>query len=147
MINKCANQCDSVVLWGVGQNHHSSDDDIGTLINYSSIKLIGIREYGIGSFPNALFVPCVSCMHPLFNKNYNVIEDIVVVEHKCYPINEFDYAKISNDSSMEKILEFIGQANVIITNSYHAAYWATLLEKKCCYTVRFQTNSNISNGL
>ena len=35
-----------------------------------------------------------------------------------------------NTTTFEKAIEFIGSGDVVVTNSYHGAYWGLLLGKK-----------------
>ena len=54
-----------------------------------------------------------------------------VVFHREFTKEEFfkfDY--INNYSNIEDIISFIGESDVIFTSSYHAMYWATLMNKK-----------------
>ena len=41
-----------------------------------------------------------------------------------------DYRISSNTTNLEQMVEFIGTSETIVTNSYHAMYWAILLKRK-----------------
>jgi hypothetical protein len=118
-----------LILWGGGISNPSNADK--NLIDNigSKFALLSTREF---KFNNFRCVPCVSCMMPqLDNVNREARYSVGVIEHKNYPISEFDdYPKISNAFALSQVLDFIGICEAIITNSYHMAYWGTLLNKK-----------------
>lgn len=89
-------------------------------------SLVGVRDYGT-AFP---WVPCASCLHPLFAEKWAVQHEVVVFEHKRIPIPIADFPRMSNNTNdFQRVLAFLGSARVVITNSYHAAYWSQLLGK------------------
>ena len=47
------------------------------------------------------------------------------------PKQTWDYPHMANDNkqTFEEVIEFLGSSDVVVTNSYHGAYWATLLGK------------------
>jgi len=103
-------------FWGVGINNTSPPD----------LKLEGIRDI----YPNSTWVPCASCMSKLFDKVYPIKEDVVMLKHTKQPLPNFTFRTLDNNRQFEEIIEFLGSANIVITNSYHGVYWATLLGKK-----------------
>lgn len=121
-------------VWGAG---HNSNTDIDFLrIKWpkalSGYKLIGIRDYHEASrFP---WVPCASCMHIALNKKYRIKNDIIWFEHKKQLIRDFGNDPIprfiNSGNNVEQTIELLGSANTILTNSYHGAYWGTLLNKR-----------------
>lgn len=122
----------SLTAWGPGQQldrgpwfkqHHA--------FNYpdylSGFSLIGIRDYEYG-YP---WVPCASCMHPLFDKPREIKHDFVVFSHKSRPIPISGFPELNNETNnLEEVLEFLSSGETIITSSYHGAYWGTLLNRK-----------------
>jgi hypothetical protein len=123
------------ILWGIGIN---TRDDIenGSDINWpeylSRFHLVGVRDWDSG-YP---WVPCSSCMHPGFDKEYEIKNKVVWYEHKKRLIDTKWFDKypaprmINCGQNMDQILEFLGSAETVVTNSYHGVYWATLLNKK-----------------
>lgn len=88
--------------------------------------LYGIRDYGHGDE----WVPCVSCMSPLFDKAHPVENEYVIFQHHRVEI-DLPFEKRINDAiSFEEAIRFLGSAECVITNSYHGAYWSILLGKK-----------------
>ncbi|WP_148294416.1 polysaccharide pyruvyl transferase family protein [Azospirillum sp. B506] len=123
-----------VIGWGVGQGM-SADIENGFVAPYEGppspfiddFDLLGIRDFGT----QHCWVPCVSCMHPAFDVAYETVHDIGVFEHKRIPINIDYFPKSSNDGNdIESAVRFLASCRIIITNSYHGAYWATLLGKE-----------------
>lgn len=119
--------CKLKIIWGAGVNKHD-------VSNYELEKelykfdLVGIRDNSTVNPFN--FVPCVSCMHPLFDEVHIIQEDIVIYNHQDYDI-PLNYKKINNrGTDIEEKIKFISSANFIITNTYHGMYWSILLGKK-----------------
>lgn len=80
-------------------------------------------------------LPCVSCMHPVFDEE---IEEeythLVIPSFKFHDLNvqQFNgYKRINQvNNTIENIVREIKRAKVIITQSYHSAYWAALCGKQ-----------------
>ena len=64
---------------------------------------------------------------------------IGVIEHLAFPIYEFNFEKISNSFAIESIIKFIGESEIIITNTWHCSYWALLMNKKVILYHPFST--------
>lgn len=116
-----------LVAWGVGTNDmkHMYPD-------YSSLKdydLVGCRDWK-SPFD---WVPCVSCMHEFFDTPCTVERKHEVVQYMHCTADkvELDFPSMRNNArDVFEVLRFLGSANVVVTNTYHGAYWATLLGKK-----------------
>jgi len=123
------------VLWGIGHNSKSKNE-FGKIssynINTKNFGLVGVRDYEI----NENWVPCVSCIHSIFDKNFYETQDIGIIFHKKTIKNKAllkklkSYPSTSNTTNLEDIIAFIGASKTIVTDSYHAMYWSILLEKK-----------------
>jgi hypothetical protein len=91
---------------------------------------VGVRDWG-QSLP---WAPCASCMHPALKKSYSIKNDIIFFEHKKQLLKDFGTDSIprfiNSGSNVEQTIELLGSANIILTNSYHGAYWGTLLQKR-----------------
>lgn len=121
-------------VWGVGHNQ-SGDyklDEIEYPSSLANFDLVGIRDLGGGS--QHQWVPCPSCMHPALRKEYDIKNDIIWFEHKKQLIKDFGPESIprfvNSGSNIEQTIELLGSANIVLTNSYHGAYWATLMKKR-----------------
>lgn len=123
------------VLWGLGHNAKSSNT-FGKKINYSvdtsKFGLVGVRDYG----RKEEWVPCVSCMHPIFNEKPEVKNEIGIIFHKKTLrdkaiLKKFEaFPSTANNAVFEDVVKFIGETDTILTDSYHAMYWSLLLGKK-----------------
>jgi hypothetical protein len=123
------------VLWGVGHNSKNKKD-FNKLksynININNFGLVGTRDYGFVDN----YVPCVSCLNTVFDKEYTSTQETGIIFHKktlknTYLVEKFkDYPTSSNTTNLEELINFIGKSGTIITDSYHAMYWSILLGKK-----------------
>lgn len=123
------------VLWGIGHNEKRSNfyGKIDSYdVNVEKFGMAGTRDY---SMPGE-WLPCVSCMHELFDKDYSTSQEIGVIFHKKtirqpHITSKFkDYPSTSNTVDLEGLISFIGSSEHIITDSYHAMYWSMLMGKK-----------------
>jgi hypothetical protein len=140
-----ANAKGKVISWGIGHNCY---EGLGEKLSYPSymdrFHLHGIRDYEEGYN----YVPCVSCMSPLFDKKYTVKHGIVVYEHprRRIAIDE-KFPRMDNTvSSFKRVIEFLASAEIILTSTFHGAYWGLLLGKRVLafpwstkfYTLRYK---------
>lgn len=122
------------ILWGAGFNDKFTENpyDIDWPEYMSKFHLVGVRDFDT----DYRWVPCASCMHPAFDKKYEVTNEVVWFEHKKRLLDNRVFDKlpaprmINTGNNMDQTIEFLGSAEVVITNSYHGVYWATLLGKK-----------------
>ncbi|RBA28048.1 polysaccharide pyruvyl transferase family protein [Flavobacterium tibetense] len=135
LFEKISEKGKKIVLWGVGHNEKSKEN-YGKVSKYNidinKFGLVGTRDY---SMPGE-FVPCVSCLHPIFDQKFDTKKEVGIVFHKDTLKKENitkkyqNFATSSNTSNLEDLIEFIGESENIITDSYHTMYWAMLMEKK-----------------
>ena len=126
-------------MWGAG--HNKTNGIIKTYnVSPSKFGFFGTRDFGL----NNDWVPCVSCLHPIFDSKYKIEHEIGVVFHKINKdkpkvLDKFkEYPSTMNSVSLEEIVTFIGSCETIITDSYHGMYWSLLLGKK---VMRFSESS------
>jgi len=116
-----------VIVWGAGANRHGSRR-IQYPATLDRCLLLGLRDWG------SAWVPCVSCMSPLFDAVVKEPprEDVVLYEHEDYPIlsTSTEWPRLTNNATLEAALRFLGSGRRVVTNSYHGAYWATLLGRQ-----------------
>jgi len=67
-----------IVPWGVGHNNPLFEASNVFYRQIEGFKIVGIRDYGI---PGTDWVPCVSCMNPIFNKDFVIKHDLGIVGH------------------------------------------------------------------
>lgn len=124
-----------VVLWGVGHNSKEK----GTYnkvtqynIDVTKFGLVGTRDK---SMPGE-YVPCVSCLHPIFDNSYDPTHEVGIVFHKDTLkkpkiISLFkEYPTSSNTTDLQALINFVGASEKIVTDSYHVMYWSMLLGRK-----------------
>lgn len=132
---KLAKNGKKTVLWGVGHNdkrESSFRKKVDYNIDTSAFGLVGVRDYT----SSETFVPCVSCLHPIFDKNYINTQEIGLIFHKktmkdkslLKKLSTYPYT--SNTKNLNDMITFIGKSETVVTDSYHAMYWAMLLDKK-----------------
>ncbi|WP_367957678.1 polysaccharide pyruvyl transferase family protein [Aquibium pacificus] len=124
-----------LIAWGIGESLNI-DRQGGVVLPYhgplpdylSSFDLVGLRDWGT-QYP---WAPCPSCLLARFDEPPEISRhEIVVYEHKRIPVPIEGLPRLSNNGSdIEKVLSFLASAEVVITNSYHGAYWATLLGRR-----------------
>lgn len=131
---RLADRGKKTVLWGVGHNaRYRGGARIPERYNIDlgRFGLVGTRDYSMSSE----YVPCVSCMHRVFDALYEETRDIGIVFHKrtlgihTVTARFREYPTCSNSADLETLVEFIGSCRAIVTDSYHAMYWSMLLGK------------------
>jgi hypothetical protein len=123
-------------IWGAGHNGESESEftKIKWPKAFSAYREIGLRDYNEHS--RFQWAPCASCMHPALSKKYEIKNDIIWFEHKKQLMKGNEFGEdpiprfINSGGNVEQTIELLGSANTILTNSYHGAYWGTLLKKK-----------------
>lgn len=120
------------IAWGVGYSR-SGMKHPGDITIADGFDMYGRREIGrIGGE----YLPCVSCMSPLFdNRKHTQLSKIVIYQHESK--SKFDLKGLSkeipvidNTYSFEEVINFLSHSEYVVTDSYHGAYWASLLGKK-----------------
>ena len=63
-----------------------------------------------------------------------------IIQHKNFPINlDIEYDTINNSTQIKELIKFIGESKTILTNSYHAVYLSTIMNKKVIVYKPFST--------
>lgn len=141
-INKLLELSRNVYGWGIGFNKHHNTN-VNTKLNLSKFKLLGIRDYRPSYESNMKYVPCSSCNLKQLKYTYEIQRDIGIVEHHHNKITlSGNYDKINNEMNIDKIIKFIGESRIIITNTYHVLYFSALLKKKCILYNSFSEKFN-----
>ena len=123
------------VLWGLGHNAKERNT-YGKISKYnvdtSKFGLVGVRDYGM----KEEWVPCASCLHPIFDEKHEVKNEIGMIFHKKTLndkriLKKFEnFPSTANNAVFEDVIQFIGETDTILTDSYHAMYWSLMLGKK-----------------
>ena len=123
------------VLWGPGHNdvdRSKFGKHVEYNVNLDEFGLIGVRDYSRKDH----WVPCVSCLHPIFDRSFEEIREVGVLFGKKSSQNPQlqqkleSYPTSSNTTNLEEMVSFIGASETLVTDSYHAMYWALLMGKK-----------------
>lgn len=135
------------VLWGPGHNSKNTSE-FGKLTHYnidtSKFGLVGVRDYGM----KEEWVPCGSCLHPIFDEKVTVTNEVGIIFHKNTlddqaMVKKFEgFPSTANNAVFEDVVKFIGATDTIMTDSYHAMYWSILLGKK---VIAFPNSSKFYN--
>jgi hypothetical protein len=89
--------------------------------------LLGLRDYQSPYH----HVPCASCLNPVFDNVPTPIREIGFYCHKRIPLATGKHPFTTNDGDdLERKVRFIAECEVVVTNSYHGAFWAMLLNRK-----------------
>lgn len=120
-----------LVYWGVGR---------GLTHDFPFVEYIpdlaSSREWEPDYFSEYVeWVPCASVLHPLIEKYINRpnTKDFLVLNHwkRSEILFPAEHTKMNNKpQTIEQMLEVIAAHKWVLTTSYHAAYWATLLNKR-----------------
>jgi len=127
----------SVVAWGVGGDkrvsnkilkYEENEDHFGN--TWDECKVISTRV----PYAPFKYVPCASCMHKSFDIFKKIIptKKIGIYSHWKRPIkiNGLDSSVTNQGLNFDGKLNYLSDFEIIITNTYHGLYWATLLGKK-----------------
>lgn len=129
-------------LWGAGHNAHDpqmvaqsfpDESHYDQLVPFSAI---GLRDWG----PGFLWVPCASCMNPVFDRKPEKGNGTLFIVHRDLRDNaeavrkilvraETDHTVAFNDEDDASFFGKLAAARQVVTTSYHGAYWATLMQK------------------
>lgn len=129
-----------LVAWGVGQQLSNGAwwrewkrFRYDKYIN--EFDAIGVRDVNV----NLRWVPCASCMHPVFDVKKEPVHDLVIFSHHARRIPIKGFPEISNNCvDFETVIDFISSGDTVLTSSYHGMYWAMLLGRR---VVAFPFNS------
>lgn len=123
-----------IVAWGVGQTKH------GAIARHVSpaarlYDLYGSREVPL--LDGERWVPCPSCMHTSIDEaktnapsryaGVYVNSDPNIIGRYPLPESIARLPKRTNRTGLGEALRFIASCEVLLTNSYHGAYWAQLI--------------------
>ena len=126
-INTILNKTNNIIFWALGHNKHYNQN-INIEIDFDKVNMLSIRDYKHES--GFRYVPCASCMIPYLKMKEDIKREIGIISHKNYIIENNEYDIITNSKNIYEIIDFIRTSKVIITNSYHSIYWATLMKRK-----------------
>lgn len=120
------------IVWGAGVNFKSEIERY--LLEFD---LIGTRVHK-KEYPNSKYhyVPCVSCLHPIFKSIKTKPEyKVAVIDHfkravEDVPDSICDIRIKNKPTDFNTMIQTIAKSETVITSSYHATYWSMLLNKR-----------------
>lgn len=113
-----------MVFWGGGLNSQQLTVELTAPLKH--FELVGLRDFGF----TAPWLPCSSCLHPALSLRKAPEHDYVIYEHYLNPI-PIDGPRANNAArSLSQISAFLSRGKTVVTNSYHGAYWAMLLNRR-----------------
>mgnify|MGYP002075983121 CR=1 FL=1 len=136
-----------VIAWGVGLPPKGTRDQEVSEVAMT-FSAFGTRNYDRREeFP---FVPCASCLSPLFDQVGPPQNDFVVFLHRRKPgplAIPSGIPTLSNAMRHPKeVIDFIAAGDTVVTSSYHGVYWAQLLGRRVVcvpYNSKFRTFQHI----
>jgi hypothetical protein len=126
-----------LVLWGAGHNTWQLRDWRGMKhaleIDDYGFDLIGVRDYECGYD----WVPCASCMAPELDQPTDPVFDVVMYAH-VETLRDARFARqlpsglpmLDNSAPFEQVIPFLTSGDLVLTDSFHGMYWATLLGRR-----------------
>lgn len=118
------------IAWGVGDTVHGATAPRPIADGF---ELYGSRDW---NHSGAIYVPCPSCMSPLFDQKRRAEHEAVLfvnadpaINHR-YPVSIDGLPTMANETDFETVVRFLASGEIVVTNSYHGAYWATLLGRR-----------------
>lgn len=139
----------AVVIWGIGHNvlygvHRDPTSDWNNRVlrdgrtllwppYFSDAALVAVRDHGVG-MP---WTPCASSLLPGLDAAgaSEPEHEFMVLNHYEHPIDTSTAVEkglrfphlTNNTEDVESVLRAMASARVVVSNSYHALYWALLL--------------------
>lgn len=117
--------------WGIGLPPKGTRDNIVEQVS-EGFSALGTRNFEWRD--RFAFVPCASCMSPIFDHVAPPKHDIVVYLHrkKAGPIDIPPSLPTLTNSMRppQEAIDFIASGETVVTSSYHGVYWAQLLGRR-----------------
>ncbi len=125
------------VIWGAGHNNWQVDDwrklKQGLDLDPYGFDLVGVRDVDCGYD----WVPCASCMAPALDRQSEPVFDVVMYAHTDTINNAAHLATLpsglpmlDNSAPFEQVIPFLASGDLVLTDSFHGMYWATLLGRR-----------------
>ncbi|MCL1903952.1 MAG: polysaccharide pyruvyl transferase family protein [Oscillospiraceae bacterium] len=135
LIEHCKKNNIKLFCVGAGMHKYKNIKEISRPINFDDFVLSGIRDYNFIDTDGRKieYLPCTTCMSPLFDKRYDVVREFGVVQQHKNRIVDIDvnnYESIRTIGHISQMLSFIGSCETLLTNSYHATLWAQLIGRR-----------------
>ncbi|HEX8913702.1 MAG TPA: hypothetical protein VF796_15185 [Humisphaera sp.] len=114
------------IAWGAGHNEHGVSSPVPLPAWAAKFEVLGVRDWGTPF----RWVPCPSCLSPHFDALHPITRHAVHFEHQMRNI-DLGLPKVRNDArDFARVVAHLASAEVVVTSSYHGAYWAMLLARR-----------------
>lgn len=120
-----------IVIWGAGIVTEDREKGMTpwTWRKFGDMAdLCGLREPSPWEF-----VPCPSCMSPLFDslRDLAPVHDVVYYNHPDKPVRPGEPRMTNYETTdLETVLRFLASGRKVVTSSYHGRIWATWLGRE-----------------
>jgi len=121
------------IAWGIGSSRHGQTEPWP---DQEGFDLLGVREWTPEREAAQTWAPCVSCMSPLLDDPPEPTREAVRFLNASpsirsrYPVGADGLPTMTNDAPLPDVIDFLASAEVVLTDSYHGVYWATLLGRR-----------------
>lgn len=121
-----------VVAWGVGHNERINPSHEAMQREHDRAAALCALYFPRDRVEGHEWVPCASCLHPVFDEPHPVpVHEVVRYSAARRITVEGDGPHMTNeDGSIEDAVRFLASGETVVTSSYHGAYWARLLGRK-----------------
>lgn len=136
VIQRLQECCDTVIFWGGGHNGAYDSGEkkpvhLEPNVDFNRFALYGVRDHNLDGLH---YTPCVSSVNPLLKqaRMKDPIRKIGSMFHSAGYLDALN-GKFPNKShyhNIEDVIDFISDCEIVITESYHCALWATLSNRK-----------------
>jgi uncharacterized protein YggL (DUF469 family) len=134
---------EKVLFWGVGVNSvfdkDSSQEQIDEAVGKFPYKLKVFNKFQLNlrdKQERYNVLPCASCLHPVFDTKEKIVRKYLAIKHtkinsfKNRPLYDEIHKIYTIDNTIENVIAEIKRSEIVVTQSYHGAYWAALCNKK-----------------
>ncbi|WP_299962086.1 hypothetical protein [uncultured Roseobacter sp.] len=133
----------TLVAWGIALPP-PGNRDTEVADARAGLALLGTRNHQWHR--TVRFVPCASCLSPVFDDLPAPQHDVVCYLHaRKSPLapTETDAPTLTNDTlDAARVARFLASGDTVVTSSYHGVYWAQLLGRRVVclpYSRKFDT--------
>lgn len=121
-----------VVAWGVGHHVRRPPWRAEMQGEHTRAAALCAQYFPRDSVESFAVTPCASCMHPVFDEELRPVHPVV----RYSAARRVDVADgiaphmTNEDGTIEEAVRFLASGEVVVTSSYHGAYWAGLLGRE-----------------
>ena len=120
-----------VVAWGVGHHVRKEPWHEAMRAEHKRAAALCVKYFPRDNVGET-WTPCASCMHPVFDEAIEPVHPTVrySAARRIDVSNGIDPHMTNEDGSIEDAVRFLASGKVVVTSSYHGAYWAGLMGRE-----------------